>query len=338
MHLRLDEGPVLALGFFDGVHRGHRALVRRAIADARRQGRPAGVLTFDPHPQAVLRPHQTIPSLTTRPEKVELLAGLGADFAVIYPFSLKLAQLSPESFVQKILAEQLGVAEVVVGYNFTFGARGAGRYGLLRRLGEENGFAAVVIPPVTVGRKVVSSTAIRERLCAGHVEEAARMLGYPYFVGGRVQAGAGRGRKLGFPTANLAVESGKLIPADGVYLSGVRLPGEERDRLALTAVGQALTFGAEQRQVEIHVPGYAGDLYGQEAQVRFHRRLRGMRRFSTPDGLLAQVEEDLRRAVALGLPEATATDPTEKSSRSFTAVGRACYHQGVGETPQPGAR
>ncbi|HHW15239.1 MAG TPA: bifunctional riboflavin kinase/FAD synthetase [Firmicutes bacterium] len=303
LQLRLTERPVLALGFFDGVHRGHQALVRRAVTDARRQGRQAGVLTFDPHPQAVLWPACRLEYLTTRAEKMELLSGLGLEVAVIYPFSPALAELSPEAFVRRILVGQLGVGEVVVGYNFTFGARGAGRYGLLRELGKGNGFTAVVIPPVTVGRRVVSSTAIRERLLEGRVEEAGRMLGYAYSLAGKVRSGSGRGRRLGFPTANLEVEPGKLIPADGVYLAGARLWGEETDRLAVVAVGKALTFGAEQDRVEVHLVDFAGDLYGSELRIRFHRRLRGMRRFPGAEELQAQMKEDLRRAKALGLPE-----------------------------------
>ncbi|MDI6871591.1 MAG: bifunctional riboflavin kinase/FAD synthetase [Bacillota bacterium] len=296
---RFADRPVLALGFFDGVHRGHQALVRRALADARQQGRAAGVLTFEPHPLTVVKPGRTVELLTTEEEKERLLAGLGLDEAVIYPFSRSLAGLPAEAFVREILVDQLAVAEVVVGYNFTFGAGGAGHYGLLRRQGEVLGFRAVMIPPVTVHRKVVSSTAIRERLMAGQVDEAWRMLGYPYFVSGRVGRGAGRGQKLGFPTANLELPPEKLIPRDGVYVAGSTLPGEQSERLSVAAVGRALTFAGDRRQVEVHLPGYTGDLYGAAVKVSFYRRLREMRRFPSREALQAQVSEDVRRAEAL---------------------------------------
>ncbi|MGE5553194.1 MAG: bifunctional riboflavin kinase/FAD synthetase [Betaproteobacteria bacterium] len=297
--VRFNDRPVLALGFFDGVHRGHQALVRRAVTDARRQGRPAGVLTFEPHPLAVVGRRQEVSLLTTPEEKEELLAKLGVERTIVYPFSRDLAELSPESFARKILREQLGVAEVVVGYNFSFGAGGTGRYALLRKLGKALGFQAAMIPPVTAHREVVSSTAIRERLSGGRVEEARWMLGYPYFLRGRVIRGAGRGHGLGFPTANLALPPGKLTPGDGVYLVGVVLPGSREERPGLAAVGQPLTFASDRRQIEVHLLGWAGDLYGADVQVSFHRRLREMRCFPSREGLQEQVREDLRRAEAL---------------------------------------
>lgn len=297
--VRFSERPVLALGFFDGVHRGHQALVRRAVADARRLGTAPGVLTFDPHPLAVVRPGQPVDLLTSPEEKLELLAGLGVEVALVYPFSRTLAGLPAADFVQEVLIRQLRVAEVVVGYNFRFGAGGAGHYGLLRRLGEADDFRAVMIPPVRVHAEVVSSTAVRENLLQGRVEEARRMLGYPYFFDGEVVRGAGRGQGLGFPTANLRRPQGKLVPGDGVYLGGVSLPGEDEERPGLVAVGKASTFGGEEREVEVHLPGYAGDLYGLQLRVSFYRRLRDMTRFPSPGALKEQVAADLRRAEAL---------------------------------------
>jgi riboflavin kinase/FMN adenylyltransferase len=297
--VRLTSRPVLALGFFDGVHRGHQALVRRALADARREGRPAGVLTFEPHPLSVLRPERRVDRLTTPDEKEERLVALAPDLVVVYPFGRALADLRPEAFVREILAGQLGVAEVVVGYNFAFGAAGAGRYGLLRRLGQTLDFRAVMIPPILARREVVSATTIRGRLLRGQVAEAERMLGYPYFVRGRVIRGAGRGRSLGFPTANLELPAGKLVPGDGVYLAGAVLPGEAEERACLVAIGRALTFTEGRHRLEAHLLAYDGDLYEKRLQVNFHCRLRGMKRFSTPEALQEQVGEDRQRAEAL---------------------------------------
>lgn len=296
--IRLTERPVVGVGFFDGVHRGHQALVRRVVADARRQGVPAGVLTFEPHPKAVLEPEQPVDLLTTQMEKEERLSALGIDFIVAYPFTRELSALPAEEFVRSILVEKLGVSVVVVGYNFTFGARGAGRFSLLRRAGEGYGFQTVMIPPITVRRRVISSSSIRAGLLAGDVGEAARMLGYPYPVSGLVGHGEGRGRSLGFPTANLEVAPGKLVPGDGVYLVGVRLPGSGSETAGLAAIGRAATFAASERRIEVHVCDFAGDLYGQTLEVSFLRRLRDMARFSSPESLRRQVASDLERARA----------------------------------------
>lgn len=296
--VRLKERPVLALGFFDGVHRGHQALVRRALADAERLAVPAGVLTFAPHPDAVLRPDRPVDLLTTESEKEERLGALGLQLAVVYPFTRELSAMPAEEFVRKILVCQLGVSSVVVGYNFSFGARGAGHFSLLKQLGEEAGFGAIVIPPVTLQRQVVSSSAIRERLVAGDVEEAGRMLGYPYSLRGGVDHGEGRGRGLGFPTANLVVASGKLVPGDGVYLVGVTLPGSSSQVGGLAAVGRAQTFSARTRQVEVHVLDFDGDLYGRTLEISFLSRLRDMARFDSAEALSRQVACDLGRARA----------------------------------------
>lgn len=297
----LAEGVVLALGFFDGVHRGHRVLVRRAVADAVRLGVPAGVLSFEPHPLAVLRPERPVELLNTAPEKEERLASLGVEVAVFYPFSLDVASLSPEAFVEQVLVGQLRVREVVVGYNFSFGAGGAGHYGLLRREGEEAGFRTVMIPPFRLGGEVVSSTSVRGKLLAGEVEAATRFLGYEYPFTGRVVEGESRGRGLGFPTANLEGAPEKLLPGDGVYLVAVDVPGDrgETEHPGMAAVGRALTFNGQARKLEVHLPGFTGDLYGQELRVRFLKRLRGMQRFDSASSLREQMQRDLSRVEAL---------------------------------------
>lgn len=287
---------VVAVGFFDGVHRGHQALVRRAVGDARQTGARAGVMTFEPHPLAVLQPGRAVDLLTTEGEKEDLLRRLGVDDALFYPFSRGLAGLSPEEFAGSVLKAKLGAVEVVVGYNFTFGSGGAGRFGHLRRLGEAYGFRSVMIPPVRIGGVVVSSSIVREKLLSGEVQAAERLLGYPYFVEGVVEHGAGRGQGLGFATANVAVPEGKLCPGDGVYVTDVLLAGEEAPRPGVTAVGAPVTFGGEQRQLEVHLLNYAGDLYGGRLRLAFRQRLRPMRRFPSADDLRAQIAEDRRLA------------------------------------------
>ncbi|MGE5507392.1 MAG: bifunctional riboflavin kinase/FAD synthetase [Chitinophagales bacterium] len=305
------EAPVLALGFFDGVHRGHQALVRRAVADARRAGAPAGVLTFEPHPLAVLRPERPPDLLTTLEEKAALLAGLKLDFTVAYPFSRELAALAPERFVSEVLCGQFRVREVVVGYNFTFGAGGRGHYALLSGQGCAHGFTTVLIPPVTLKRRAVSSTAVRERLLAGRVEEAEELLGHPYLVSGQVRHGAGRGRRLGFPTANVASPEGKLLPGDGVYFVSVDLGGETWPGVA--SVSDNPTFAGGERQLEVHLLAFEGDLYAQTVTVRFRRWLRGIQRFASAEELSAQVARDRAEAERLWTGEAAASAPAEVS-------------------------
>jgi riboflavin kinase / FMN adenylyltransferase len=307
----LDDVPadwsdcVATIGEFDGVHRGHQRVVQRARAVARERGLSVVAITFDPHPDEVVRPGSHPPLLTTARRRAELLAGLGVDSVCVLPFTLEFSRLSPDEFVRAVLSERLHAAAVVVGENFRFGHRAAGDVALLARLGEKYDFTAEGVPLLVVDGVTISSTYIRERLAAGDVQAAAAALGRPHRVEGVVVRGHMRGRALGFPTANLEPPPHTATPADGVYagwLASLDLDGAEVARWpAAISVGTNPTFGGGgDRTVE----GYALDrddldLYGTHAAIDFAARLRGTERFDTVDALVAQMGEDVGQVRAL---------------------------------------
>jgi riboflavin kinase/FMN adenylyltransferase len=300
------RGGAVAIGNFDGVHLGHQALLRRAREVAAARGAPAGVLTFEPHPVRALRPELAPPLVTSLERKLELLAAQGLDAAVVQPFDLGYAGTGAAGFVERDLAGALGVRDVVVGWDFTAGHERA-RVDALRRLLEPRGIALHVVEPVTEGGLTVSSTKIREFLLEGNVEAAALLLTRPYDLDGRVAPGAGRGRGLGFATANVA--TGALLPRNGVYavraLVGGR-PGplgpEGASRHGgVCNVGVKPTVeAAAQPGAEAHLFDFDGrDLYGEPIRLAFVARLRDERRFPTLDALKAQIADDAERARAL---------------------------------------
>ena len=301
----LLRGGAVAIGNFDGVHLGHRRLVAEAEACARARGARAGVLTFEPHPVRVLKPALAPPLLTSLPRKLELLAGLGLDAAVVHPFDRGYAGTSAAEFVARDLTGGLGVADVVVGYDFTAGRERA-RVDALRPLLAAHGIALHVVEPVTSDGLVVSSTKIREFLLEGNVAAAAALLTRPYDVDGVVAHGAGRGRGFGFATANVATEA--LLPANGVYAVRVALgvrPGPGGAGVAATAwrpgvcnVGVKPTVEANGAvAAEVHLLDFDGrDLYGERIRVAFVERLRPERRFPSIDALRAQISADAARA------------------------------------------
>jgi riboflavin kinase/FMN adenylyltransferase len=289
--------PAVTIGNFDGVHRGHRALVAEAVARARARGGEAVVLTFDPHPAHVLAPARVPPVLTTAEQKAELLGGLGLDLLVELPFTPEVAELSPEAFADGVLVGALGARQVVVGEAFRFGHGRSGDAATLARLGATLGFTVSAVPPVLDGGRPVSSSRVREALAEGDVAHAAALLARPHFVDGTVVEGDHRGRQLGFPTANLEA-GGALLPARGVYAGRCRLPGGE-ERLAVVNVGERPTFGGRTVTVEAHLPGYSGDLYGQDLRLSFAARLRAEQRFASAAELVAQIRRDVERSLTL---------------------------------------
>lgn len=286
------RGAVFALGTFDGVHRGHQAILARAREMAQRKGRPAAVLTFDRHPQATLR-GKAPPEITPLPEKLAILRARGMAAAILLQFDAELANLPAPDFEREVLHESFGASGVVAGYNFTYGRRGEGRASSLVKAGGKYGFDVEVVAPVEVNGVVVSSTLIRQELAHGRVELAATLLGRYYALRGPVVPGDGRGRSLGFPTANLALPEGKLLPEEGVYLG---LAGLDRDLWpALVSLGPRLTFQAGPA-VEVHLIDFRGNLYGKELTVHLVRRLRALFRFPSAEALRARMEEDLAEA------------------------------------------
>ena len=290
-----DQGTVVTVGTFDGVHRGHWEVLleirRRALATGRR----SVLLTFDPHPLRILRPGQAPPLLTTPVEKKEILAESGLDYAVFLAFTPELSRYEPRQFVTEVLVGRLGVQELVIGHDHGFGRGRSGDAETLRQIGQELGFGVDVVPPVMVNGQPISSSAIRAALQAGDAPAAARALGRPYSVRGLVVRGDGRGRQLGFPTANLAVASSeKLIPAAGIYvIRGITRAGSFGGALHL---GPRPTFVGSPPTIELHLLDFDGDLYGEEIRVDFVRRLRDVRPFDSVVALVAQMREDVEDA------------------------------------------
>ncbi|MEM9491769.1 MAG: bifunctional riboflavin kinase/FAD synthetase, partial [Myxococcota bacterium] len=282
---------------FDGVHRGHQRLLEETLSAAARLGGDSVVLTFDPHPAQVLTPDRAPPLLCTRERKLELLAAAGISVCVVEPFDRALAALSPDQFVQTILCQVIGAKHVVVGYDFTYGNKRAGTTETLRQFGSEHGFTVTVIEPVAVDEVVASSTRIRELVGAGEVGQVRTLLGRAHDVDGVVVRGAGRGRTIGVPTANIQVADG-LLPAAGVYAVWARVLDGSSERLAGAAnLGVNPTFtAAGQLSLEVHLLDFSGDLYDKPMRVEFVQRLRGEQRFDGVDALVAQIHADIARA------------------------------------------
>lgn len=288
----------VAIGVFDGVHLGHRRIIQHAVGAAAETGGVATVVTFEPHPLTVLQPGANPPLLTPLPMKVDLLESEGVQETLAIPFDEAFARLSPDDFCDLLLARGLRARQVMVGANFRFGAGGRGTPEDLLACGVARGFSVTAIELVAQAGGTVSSTRIRGLLGEGRVEEAAELLGRHHALAGFVEAGAGRGRDLGVPTANLALPPGLVVPADGVYVTKTTIaPGDIRP--SITSVGTNPTFESEGRlRVETYVLDFSGNLYGRHIAVDFLARLRGQCTFSGPEALLAQMREDIAAARA----------------------------------------
>jgi riboflavin kinase/FMN adenylyltransferase len=291
------SAPVLALGNFDGLHRGHRKILDRMRRVASERGSTAVVMTFDPHPPRIVRPDKAPPLLMTKAQKLEALADAGVQGAAIVRFTPELSRWDPESFVRTVLVEWLRVSEVWVGANFLFGHDRAGNFSLLRSLGARYGFRTEKIDPVRYKDFVVSSTRVRRLVGEGRVDEAGALLGHQYFVDGTVVHGDHRGRTIGFPTANLCTEN-ELVPPLGVYATTVRLGTIVYP--SVTNIGTRPTVDQSGRTtIETHVLSFDRDLYGASVRLGFVRRLRDERAFESIDALRAQIEADCRGARVL---------------------------------------
>jgi riboflavin kinase / FMN adenylyltransferase len=280
---------VVPIGIFDGVHRGHQLVLARAAEAARERGARVVVVTFDPHPVAVLRPAAVPLLITTVARRVTLLEEHGADAVVVLEFNEALSRQTPEDFVAKTLVEQLNATCIVVGANFRFGHRAAGDVALLRRFGLD-----VDGVPLLADEEVLSSTHIRDRIAAGDVAAAAVGLGRRHFVEGPVERGDGRGHALGFPTANVAVDPGIAVPADGVY-AGYLVRADGARMVAAISIGTNPTFDGDTRRVEAYAidVGHELDLYDEHVLVEFAERLRGMERFDGVEALREQMAADV---------------------------------------------
>lgn len=294
-------GCVVTVGFFDGVHLGHQAVVRRAVALAGERGASAVVLTFDPHPSEVVRPGTHPPLLSTPAHRVDLMEKLGVDAVLVLPFTAELSRLTPEEFVRQVLVERLHAVAVVVGENFRFGHRAAGTLDTLVELGEKYGFTAEGLPlasPEDSGGQRFSSTDVRKMVLAGDVETAALRLGRPHRVEGFVVRGAQRGREMGFPTANVDTPPHTAIPADGVYAGWLVVDGDPLP--AAISIGTNPTFNGTTRTVEAYAIGRTDlELYDTYVAVDFLARLRGQERFDSMEELVKRMNQDVEDALAL---------------------------------------
>jgi riboflavin kinase/FMN adenylyltransferase len=285
----------VTIGNFDGVHLGHQKILQGVLDGARKSVLMSAVLTFYPHPARVLRPAQAPALLETLAQRLDAIEAMGIEAALVIRFDAELARLSPEDFVRRFLVDAMRAQCVLVGANFRFGHHQAGDAKLLADLGGRWNFNAEVIPPLVEDGMVVSSTAIRNALRDGDVEQASRMLGRPFSLAGEIKTGTGQGRRLVVPTLNLATEQ-ELLPKDGVYATEAVVAG--KTYRAATNVGVRPTFDGARRTVESHLFDFSEDLRSGKLEVRFRRRLRDEQKFSGPAELRAQVLRDIEQAKA----------------------------------------
>ena len=301
---------VLALGNFDGVHAGHQKLILEALKYAKKKKLPCFAMTFDPHPQEIVCPGRGLCLLTTLPERIELMRRLGVDGVIIKEFSKRISKLPLEKFIYDFLVKHLKVKKVFVGYDFAFGHKRAGTILILKKLGSKYGFAINSVKPVTTRGHIVKSSIIRDMLTRGDFGKAVKLLGHPYTITGKVVKGRGRGRVLGFPTANLSIAEDKLVPAHGVYIGKSKIqiskskinpksqvPIKTKSLKCLVNIGSRPTFAEEKFAVEVHIPGFHGSLRGRTIQVDLYKRLRDEIHFSDVEKLKKQIRKDVLRTM-----------------------------------------
>jgi riboflavin kinase / FMN adenylyltransferase len=290
----IHRPTVLTLGVFDGLHLGHQLIMRTVVERAKAIGAVPTVITFDPHPRAVLHPESAPPLLQTFDQKIEAFGVLGIEQTIVVRFTHQFSSIRAADFLRDVVKERLHAQEVYLGKGFAFGYKREGNIELLKKMGSELGFIAGEVPEVSLRGRRVSSSKIRELLARGQVNLARRMLGRPYGVEGLVERGAERGHKLGFPTANLHPQN-RVIPKNGVYVTGTLIEGHWRR--SVTNIGVRPTFGeATEPSVETYVMNWDGDLYGDVIRVRFLYRSRDERKFSSIEELKIQIKRDVNRA------------------------------------------
>ena len=289
------RGSVVAIGNFDGIHVGHQQVLQFAIARAKKSGAVSAAVTFEPPPLKVLKPDIAPLRISTNQQRMDWFGAVGMEAAVVLPFTPELAALTPTEFVEQILVRQLRVRAVVVGDNFRFGHGKAGDVKFLRELGMRHGFEVVVHTPVVFDGQVVSSTLVRKLVSEGDVRTAAKLLGRPFALSGEVVSGTGTGRKFTFPTLNLRPDQ-ELLPARGVYITRTVLEGDTSSHRSVTNVGVRPTFNGSRLAVETHLLDYSGNFAPRHIEVRFWKRLREERKFSSAEELKAQIAKDISAA------------------------------------------
>jgi len=290
------RGPLfLAIGVFDGVHLGHQAVISTATRHAGSADGAPLVVTFDPHPVKVLRPHNAPHLLTATQHKIALIRDLGVEHLLVINFDKKFAATSPEKFVEELLAHSRPLSEICVGHEWSFGKDRRGNLNLLKGLGAQFDFNVVGIPPVMASGEVVSSTAIRQAVEKGDFPKAAEMLGREYTILGMVTRGDNLGKKIGFPTANLSAHS-EQFPPNGVYLAKAWIRGVSYHGVINLGYRPTVSSGKSERVLEIHLLDFNRDIYGEDVEVRFVSYLRPERKFDSLEALVQQIELDVRRA------------------------------------------
>jgi len=290
----INRPIAIALGNFDGVHRGHQQLISQCVEESKERGWGSCVLTFEPHPTMVLAKNKNFKLLNTYEQKYTLLEKEGVEYLYLLSFDEALASVPPYEFVQRFLVDTFHVQKVYVGFNFTFGEKGRGTSATLAEMGSQNGFAVSVLEPVVIEKEVVSSSLIREKYKTGGIKEAARLLGYWPMLEGKVVSGEQRGRTIGFPTANLKVPEYVLLPSYGVYAAYAEVKGQMLS--AIVNVGVKPTFGSEEPTVEVHVLDYKANLYDDYVRLHLVRKIRPERKFTGLEELKEQITIDVGEA------------------------------------------
>jgi len=291
-----EKDSLVTIGVFDGVHLGHRLLLSRLVELSKKQNLSSLVITFGQHPQQVLFPQGGPLFLTDLAQRISLLKDTGVDDVLVLSFSQKLAELSAPEFLG-MLKKYLRMRGLVIGSDSTLGRNREAGISELQKLGEKMGFSVTVVPPLKIDGQVVSSTAIRNALSRGDVERAAKLAGRPFSLEGKVVPGAGRGMKLGFPTANLGLKPEQALPQNGVYATLTEV--DNKSYRSVTNIGKRPTFGPNERAVEVHLLDYSANLYGRSLKVTFLKRLRKERQFASAEELKRQILEDVRQSKAL---------------------------------------
>jgi riboflavin kinase / FMN adenylyltransferase len=286
------RGSILSIGNFDGVHRGHQHMFACLVRHAQANQTTSAVFTFEPHPIQLLRPRECPPALMSLDQKAEMVAACGVDFMVVYPTDLRLLNLAPPEFFQSIVLDEFQAKGLVEGPNFFFGRDRSGNSQTLADLCNANNLMLDIVPPIFVGTQMVSSSSIRQLILDGNLDEANALLGHRYRVRGQVSAGSGRGKTIGFPTANLT-HVVSVLPKDGVY-AGVAIRGDQKNAVAIN-LGPNPTFGERRRKLEAHLLDFEGDLYDQSIEIEFVARIRDTQPFPDVISLQAQLEQDVEK-------------------------------------------
>ena len=292
---RLRGSLFLAIGVFDGVHRGHQAVISTSADHAATSNGTPVVVTFDPHPEKVLRPQVAPHLLSATQHKIALIRALGVEHLLIITFDKQFAATEPEDFVQKLVIHSKPLREICVGHEWSFGKNRRGNLDLLKKLGAKFNFDVVGIPPVKINGAVVSSTAIRQAIEKGDLAKAAEMLGREYTILGTVTHGDNLGKKIGFPTANLSAHS-EQFPPNGVYAAEARIDGELYRGVVNLGIRPTVSSGKSERVLEIHLFDFSRDIYGHEVEVRFLKFLRLEKKFANLDALVQQIRQDVEQA------------------------------------------